>query len=258
MKKKKIIIAISIIISLIIIFLLTNSCISKYKSAKIFDERFNNDNFYGQYLNGQYDKSRVYGYKVAVQISKDSKIKSFFDIEGSATLTSLLEAKYGLKVESDECSHGNSTILFNTNDKAIILIAPEYSKEEIVYFLTTPKIIFKKLDANNHWQDTGINSRYIKKAVVTNENDVWKVDIKFNKAGTKKFTNLTKELIGQKLGIFYAEQLIIAPKITEPIESGHATIARNKGLTLDEARQITNAINNRLDLDVLEIKENIK
>ena len=224
MKKKKIIIAISIIISLIIIFLLTNSCISKYKSAKIFDERFNNDNFYGQYLNGQYDKSRVYGYKVAVQISKDSKI----------------------------------TILFNTKDKAIILIAPEYSKEEIVYFLTTPKIIFKKLDANNHWQDTGINSRYIKKAVVTNENNVWKVDIKFNKAGTKKFTNLTKELIEQKLGIFYAEQLIIAPKITEPIEGGHATIARNKGLTLDEARQITNAINNRLDLDVLEIKENIK
>lgn len=256
--KKKIINTIGIIIGIIIVFFLINSCIYNYKSTKIFEEKFNNNNFYGEYSNGQYNKNHIYGYKIAVQISKNSKVKSF-DNKGYNSLINLLEAKYGYKVELDEYSSGDSAITCLTKNKAIILIAPKYSKEEIVYFLTTPQIVFKKLATNNNWQDTGINSRYIKKAYVTTINNNWGVGIEFDKIGTKNLAELTKELIGQNLGIFYAERLIVAPKITEPIENGRVIItAPNKGFTQEEAEQIANNINNRLDLDVLEIKQNIK
>lgn len=142
--KKKIINTIGIIISIVIVFFLITSCIYNYKSNKNFEEKFNNNNFYGEY-----NKNHVYGYKIAVQISKNSKVKSF-DNKGYNSLINLLEAKYGYKVELDEYSSGDSAITCLTKNKAIILIAPKYSKEEIVYFLTTPQIVFKKLATNNN------------------------------------------------------------------------------------------------------------
>lgn len=214
-----------------------------YKSSQNFDKEFNSNNYSG--------------YKIALQISKSSRIKSF-NTEGRSALKNALDAKFGYKVENDPYSHGDSVLKTFTKDKAIICVTSKYSKDEIVYFLTTPKLVFKKLDNNGNWQDTGINSRYIKKSDTTYTNGGWGINIVFNTAGKENFAKLTQELVGERLGIFYSEQLIGAPKITEPIKNGIATITQDKGFTLEEAEQMKNAINDRLDLDVLEIKENIK
>ncbi len=70
------------------------------------------------------------------------------------------------------------------------------------------------------------------------------INIKFNKTGTKKFANLTKELIGKQLAIFVNGELMSAPTIQETITGGTAQISGgNNGFSLDEAKEITDMLN---------------
>ena len=67
------------------------------------------------------------------------------------------------------------------------------------------------------------------------QNGQWVVDLEFNGAGTKKFAELTKALLGQQMAIFFNGELQSAPVIRDVITGGRAQISGGeKGFVYDE------------------------
>lgn len=67
------------------------------------------------------------------------------------------------------------------------------------------------------------------------------VSIEFNEAGTKKFADLTKELIGKPLAIFLDDQLVTAPMVQTEILTGQAVITGS--FTTEEAKTLSTQLN---------------
>lgn len=61
------------------------------------------------------------------------------------------------------------------------------------------------------------------------------IEIQFNKNGTKKFEEITKNNIHKKLGIIVDNELLTAPKIMEKIENGKASFG---SYSIEEAKII--------------------
>jgi preprotein translocase subunit SecD len=104
----------------------------------------------------------------------------------------------------------------------------------------------QKIETNNLKLDfvpTGLTGADLTKAQVNYDSNTGKpvVSITFNAEGTQKFSQLTRELIGQPLAIFLDNQLISAPIVNEPIAGGQAIISGN--FTTEEAKQLTIQLN---------------
>lgn len=67
------------------------------------------------------------------------------------------------------------------------------------------------------------------------------VAIEFNGEGSERFAEVTSENTGELLGIFLDEQLIMAPRITQPIYGGQASIEGQ--FTPEEAKQLSIQLN---------------
>jgi preprotein translocase subunit SecD len=66
------------------------------------------------------------------------------------------------------------------------------------------------------------------------------IALTFNEAGTEKFSEATKRLIGQPLAIYLDEEFISAPEVQQWINSGEAVIKGN--FSVDEAIDIANKL----------------
>lgn len=94
---------------------------------------------------------------------------------------------------------------------------------------------------------TGLTGKYLKRANVefgaqssgmTNEPIV---SLQFNDEGAKLFAQITKEHVGEVLGIFLDGQLLSNPVIREEIPNGQATVSGN--FTPEEARTLVRDLN---------------
>ena len=140
----------------------------------------------------------------------------------------------------------------------VIYVDNDVSPENIISYLSKSTLIFKKprtLRGNFvDWVDTEITDKYIIKSKITTMSDgTWTVSLEFNNEGKDKFAELTKELVGQPLAIFFNDELISAPVIKEPILEGRAQISG--GFTYEEAKRMSEILQARVDLEIVEVKK---
>ena len=96
------------------------------------------------------------------------------------------------------------------------------------------------------WKSTGLTGKDLKKALVgsTPSSGEWMVELEFNLEGAQKFYDLTKELSGEQMAIFFNGKMQSAPRVNEPISGGHAQITGGDGgFEYTEAKQMVDLLN---------------
>jgi len=114
----------------------------------------------------------------------------------------------------------------------------------------TAELEFKRpIEKDNEvvgWESTGLTGKDLKKSLVgsTPSSGEWMVELEFNMAGAKKFHNLTKELTGKQMAIFFNGKLQSAPRVNEPIAGGRAQITGGEGgFEYQEAKEMVDLLN---------------
>ena len=96
------------------------------------------------------------------------------------------------------------------------------------------------------WQSTGLTGKDLKKSLVgsTPTTGEWMVELEFNNEGAKKFSDLTKELTGKQMAIFFNDKLQSAPRVNEQISGGRAQITGGEGgFEYAEAKEMVDLLN---------------
>ena len=95
------------------------------------------------------------------------------------------------------------------------------------------------------WESTGLSGKDLSRASLsTDQIGQWVVSLEFNAEGAKKFADLTKELVGQKMAIFFDGELQSDPVIREVIYGGKAQISGGEsGFEQAEAQRMVNLLN---------------
>lgn len=96
------------------------------------------------------------------------------------------------------------------------------------------------------WESTGLTGKDLKKSLVgsTPSSGEWMVELEFNMEGAKKFHDLTKELTGEQMAIFFNGKLQSAPRVNEPIAGGRAQITGGEGgFEYQEAKEMVDLLN---------------
>ena len=123
-------------------------------------------------------------------------------------------------------------------------------KKAKMYIGETAQLEFKKpgTGANGEriWLDADLTGRDLTKSqLTTDQMGQWVVGLEFNSEGSKKFAELTKELVGQEMAIFFNGELQSAPRVNEAIYGGHAQITGggDTGFSQEEAQEMVNLLN---------------
>src|SRR5574344_53492 len=143
------------------------------------------------------------------------------------------------------------TVVQQTGEKRLLIEIPNVSDPaKAKEFLgETAELEFKKPLDNKYgatgWLPTGLTGKDVKKALIsTNPGGQWVVSLEFNDKGTKKFGELTQQLVGKPMAIFFNGQLQSAPVIQEPILGGHAQISGgDSGFAYEEAKKMVDLLN---------------
>ena len=111
----------------------------------------------------------------------------------------------------------------------------------------TAELAFKKelKEGTGQWIDTGLTGNDLNKALLsTSSTGQWVVDLEFNDKGTKKFAELTQQLVGKPMAIFFNGELTSAPVIREAIIGGRAQISGgDNGFAYEEAKEMVDLLN---------------
>ena len=121
---------------------------------------------------------------------------------------------------------------------------PQKAKE---YLGKTANLEFKKQkpglrESEPMWASTGVSGKDLKRAYVGSDNaGNWHVNFELNEQGTKKFAQLTTEIEGEPLGIFFDNELVSAPTVRNAITGGAGYI---EGVgSLEEVKEMVNLLN---------------
>ena len=143
------------------------------------------------------------------------------------------------------------TVVQQTGEKRLLVEIPNISDPaKAKEFLgETAELEFKKPLDNQYgatgWAPTGLTGKDVKKALIsTNPGGQWVVSLEFNDKGTKKFGQLTQELVGKPMAIFFNGDMQSAPVIQEPILGGHEQISGgDSGFAYEEAKKMVDLLN---------------
>ena len=143
------------------------------------------------------------------------------------------------------------TVVQQTGEKRLLVEIPNISDPaKAKEFLgETAELEFKKPLDNQYgatgWAPTGLTGKDVKKALIsTNPGGQWVVSLEFNDKGTKKFGQLTQEVVGKPMAIFFNGDMQSAPVIQEPILGGHAQISGgDSGFAYEEAKKMVDLLN---------------
>ena len=106
-----------------------------------------------------------------------------------------------------------------------------------------PKIL---PDGTMDWESTGLTGKDLRKSLVGSAPTTgeWMVELEFNAEGAKKFSDLTKELTGKQMAIFFNGKLQSAPRVNEQITGGRAQITGGEGgFEYTEAKEMVDLLN---------------
>ena len=105
---------------------------------------------------------------------------------------------------------------------------PEKAKE---FLGETAELEFKRPVLDNYgnptgqWESTGLTGKYLDRADVTSTaGSGWAISIHFNNEGAKIFGDLTRELVGKPIAIFFNGKLVSDPVVQTVIDSGDGQI----------------------------------
>jgi len=121
---------------------------------------------------------------------------------------------------------------------------PQKAKE---YLGKTANLEFKKQKeglrkGQKIWVSSGVSGKALKRAYVgSGAAGNWLVNFELNEQGAKKFAQLTTEIEGEPLGIFFDGDLVSSPVVRTPITGGAGYI---EGIgTLEEVKDMVNLLN---------------
>ena len=145
----------------------------------------------------------------------------------------------------------SETVVQRIGDKRLVVEIPDVSdlNQAKAYIGETAELDFRKAVMQNGaevWVSTGLTGKDLTKANLStnSQNAQWVVDLEFNAAGTKKFADLTKQMVGQQMAIFFNGELQSAPVIREPITGGRAQISGgDSGFAYEEAKTMVDLLN---------------
>ena len=143
------------------------------------------------------------------------------------------------------------TVVQRSGDKRLIVEIPDVSdlEQAKAYLGETAELDFRKpvmKDGMPEWEATDLTGKDLTRANLStnSQNGQWVVDLEFNGAGTKKFADLTKQLVGQPMAIFFNGELQSAPVIREAITGGRAQISSgDSGFAYEEAKKMVDLLN---------------
>lgn len=114
----------------------------------------------------------------------------------------------------------------------------------------TAELEFKRpvqlADGMIDWEPTGLTGKDLKKSLVGSNPTTgeWMVELEFNLEGAKKFSDLTRELTGKQMAIFFNGKLQSAPRVNEQISGGKAQITGGEGgFQYEEAKEMVDLLN---------------
>ncbi len=102
----------------------------------------------------------------------------------------------------------------------------------------TALLTFRDPEGNILIEGKNVNNSTVVLDPSTNENVV---QLEFDSVGTQKFSEATKDLVGQQMAIYMDEILISAPRVNEHIAGGSAVINGMENVT--EAKELSDKIN---------------
>lgn len=144
------------------------------------------------------------------------------------------------------------TVVQQTGDKRLLIEIPNISdlKQAKEFLGETAELDFKRegptVNGQPTWISTGLSGKDLSKSLLNtnSSNGEWVVDLEFNDKGTRKFADLTKELVGKPMAIFFNGELQSAPVIREPILAGRAQISGGEnGFQYEEAKKMVDLLN---------------
>lgn len=143
------------------------------------------------------------------------------------------------------------TVVQQVGERRLLIEIPQISDlTKAKEFLgETADLEFKKegtpINGEPVWISTGLSGKDISKALLsTNQGSQWVVDLQFNDKGTQKFADLTTNMVGKPMAIFFNGELQSAPVIREPILTGNAQISGGQnGFVYDEAKKMVDLLN---------------
>ena len=143
------------------------------------------------------------------------------------------------------------TVVQQVGEKRLLIEIPNVTdlKEAKAFLGETAQLEFKKEgkgpNGEQIWLETGLTGQDLDKSTLsTDSTGQWVVSLEFNGAGSKKFADLTRDLVGQQMAIFFDGELQSAPVIREPIYGGKAQISGgDSGFEYSEAERMVNLLN---------------
>lgn len=144
------------------------------------------------------------------------------------------------------------TVVQQVGERRLLIEIPNISdlKKAKEFLGETANLEFKKegkpINGQPTWITTGLSGKDLtRSSLSTNStNGEWVVDLEFNDKGTRKFADLTKELVGKPMAIFFNGELQSAPVIREPIIGGRAQISGGEnGFEYEEAKKMVDLLN---------------
>ncbi len=145
----------------------------------------------------------------------------------------------------------SETVVQRSGEKRLVVEIPDVSdlEQAKAYLGETAELEFKRpvmMSDVEVWESTGLTGKDLSKATLTtnSQNGQWVVGLEFNGEGAKKFADLTKELVGKPMAIFFNGELQSAPRVNEPITGGSAQITGgDSGFSYDEAKKMVDLLN---------------
>lgn len=145
----------------------------------------------------------------------------------------------------------SETVVQRSGEKRLVVEIPDVSDLDQAksYLGETAELEFKRpvmVSDVADWESTGLTGKDLSKASLTtnSQNGQWVVGLEFNGEGAKKFADLTKELVGKPMAIFFNGELQSAPRVNEPITGGSAQITGgDNGFSYDEAKKMVDLLN---------------
>ena len=144
------------------------------------------------------------------------------------------------------------TVVQQTGDKRLLIEIPNVSdlKKAKEFLGETAELDFKRegtpINGQPTWISTGLSGKDLSRSALStnSQNGEWVVDLEFNDKGTKKFADLTKQLVGKPMAIFFNGELQSAPVIREAIIGGRAQISGGEnGFQYEEAKKMVDLLN---------------
>ena len=153
----------------------------------------------------------------------------------------------------------SETSVAQVGDKRLLVEIPNVTdlKEAEAFLGKTAQLEFKQPELVNGqpkrdekgaiiWQSAGLTGEDLKSATIgSDQAGHWTVSLEFNSKGAARFGELTSQLVGQQMAIFFDGEEISAPVIREPIYGGRAEISGGdtNGFSIEEAQKMVNLLN---------------